>query len=163
MMRRPIAGGLESDCPRRRSGRRPLAERMSERTRGVMNNRHQALPTSEKRTRGASMTTVLLRWKVMKQATVPMDSTTWLGTSTSGQPIGSMSNSMRRVRSGIRRDHRMELKECSAVGHGSLNRSTCALHTGGIPRRRINTTTSGSAVPGTVRNNLYCCTLFSFR
>lgn len=72
------------------------------------------------RTRGASMTSVLLRWKVMKLATVPMDSTTWPGTSTSGQPIGSMRISMRKIHSGIRRGLRAANIVCSAVDHGSL-------------------------------------------
>ena len=43
MMQKPIAGGLRSDYPRRRSGRRPLAARMAERTHGVMNHRHHRL------------------------------------------------------------------------------------------------------------------------
>lgn len=149
-MRRPIAGGLGSDYPRRRSGRRPLEDRMGERTHGAMNHRHRGLPTSGKCTRKTSTTSALHRWKVLKRATVPMDSTTWLGTFGSGQPIGTRNVFMRRVRSGIRRDHRMELKECSAVGPGAVTWPACHPPTGSTSHRRPGALSSDSAVPRTV-------------
>ena len=155
MRQRPIAGGLGSDYPRRRSGRRPLEDRMGERTPGVMNHRHRGLPTSGKGPRKTSTTSALHRWKVLKRATVHMDSTTWLGTLGSGQPIGTMDVSMRRVRSGIRRDHRTELTKCPAVGPGGLTWPTCDPPYGSGSHRRPEALSTGSAVPRTVRNNLY--------
>ena len=76
------------------------------------------------------------------------------GNAGSGQPIGTMKISMRRVRTEsdgtIERDRQVLHK-----GPGSLIRSMCVPRRGSGSHQRSGSSISGSAVPGTVRNNLY--------
>ncbi len=102
------------------------------------------------------------QWTVMKRATVRMDSTTWPGTSGSGQPIGTMSISMRsspRTES----DRAFERNLQSAPRWVlAMIRPMCAPRDRSRLTPSTGSTISGSAVPRTVRNNLYPCTLFPF-
>ena len=162
MMQRPIASGLGSDYPRRRSGRKLHAERMGEHTHGVMNNRQRDLRTSGKRSRTTSMTTASCRLIVTKRASVLMDSTIWLVTSGSGRRIGMIRVSTGRALSTIQQGLQMGRTVWSAVGPGSMLRSTRAPQGGRGSHPRHGTAIPGSVAPRTFRTNLYALTLFPF-
>ena len=123
MMQIPIADGLGSDYPQRRSGRRLRAVRMGERTRGGMTNRQRSLQTSGKSGfRPTSMTNASPQSIVTKRAPARMDFTIWLTTCGNGWRIGMTKPITARARSVIQRGLLAASYACSAVGPGSMNR-----------------------------------------